>query len=231
MVPAKTGHERIPEGSQVTCARRCGSRPAARGGFRLFGVSRSTIKRWVKPRREGEDLEPRRSTGRKRRILCTAEEKRALWKQLEENEEATLERHCELWYRTRGVGVSLATMSRAIRKKLGWTLKKTLGATERDERARGAWRRRLSGVDPRRLVFVDESSTNVRMVPLRARAPRGQRAFGRRPRTGTRRDAHLLHLSAGIGPSMSIEGSADGEAFVLYVERLPAPDLRAGRSW
>lgn len=39
----------------------------------LFGVSLSTIKRWVKLSRRGEDLEPKRSTGRKRRILSTAE--------------------------------------------------------------------------------------------------------------------------------------------------------------
>ena len=90
----------------------------------LFGVSLSTIKRWVKRRRQGEDLEPRRSTGRKRRILSSREEKQALWKQLEENGEATLERHCELWEERGGVRVSLATMSRAIRQKLGWTLKK-----------------------------------------------------------------------------------------------------------
>jgi len=90
----------------------------------LFGVSRSTIKRWVKRRREGVDLDPLPSTGRKRRILATAEEKRALWEQLEEDNEATLERHCELWEQRRGVRVSLATMSRAIREKLGWTLKK-----------------------------------------------------------------------------------------------------------
>jgi transposase len=97
----------------------------ARGeASKLFAVSRSTIKRWVKLSRQGEDLEPKRSTGRKRRILSTAEEKRALWKQLEENDEATLQRHCELWESTRGVRVSLATMSRAIREKLGWTLKK-----------------------------------------------------------------------------------------------------------
>ena len=93
----------------------------------LFGVSHSTIKRWVKRRRAGEDLEPKHSTGRKRRILSTAEQKRALWKQLEENDEATLERHCQLWESTRGVRVSLATMSRAIRQKLGWTLKKDAG--------------------------------------------------------------------------------------------------------
>lgn len=90
----------------------------------LFGISRSTIKRWVKRRREGEDLEPRHSTGRKRSILATVQERRALWKQLEENDEATLEHHCELRQHRRGVRVSLATMSRAIREKLGWTFKK-----------------------------------------------------------------------------------------------------------
>ena len=90
----------------------------------LFGISGSTIKRWVRRRREGEDLEPKRSRGRKRRILATAEEGRALWEQLEENDEATLERHCQLWEERRGVRVSLATMSRAIRNKLGWTYKK-----------------------------------------------------------------------------------------------------------
>jgi transposase len=90
----------------------------------LFGVSLSTIKRYIRRRREGEDLEPRPSTGRKRRILATSEEQRALWEQLENNDEATLERHCELWEEKRGVRVSIATMSRAIRNKLGWTYKK-----------------------------------------------------------------------------------------------------------
>ena len=90
----------------------------------LFGVSLSTIKRYIKRRRAGEDLEPRPSTGRRRRILATSEEKRALWEQLENNDEATLEHHCKLWEEKRGVRVSLATMSRAIREKLGWTYKK-----------------------------------------------------------------------------------------------------------
>jgi hypothetical protein len=62
-----------------------------RGGQRVVGISLSTIKRYVKRRRAGEDLEPRRSTGRKRRILATPEEKRALWAQLEEHDEATLD--------------------------------------------------------------------------------------------------------------------------------------------
>ena len=90
----------------------------------IFGVSLTTLKRWLRMRREGKDLSPGVSTGRKRRILATTEEKKALWNQLEENDDATLEHHCELWEQKTGVSVSLATMSRAIREKLGWTYKK-----------------------------------------------------------------------------------------------------------
>jgi transposase len=54
----------------------------------LFGISPSTIKRYVGRRRQGEDLKPKPSTVRRRRILATCEQKRALWLQLEENDEA-----------------------------------------------------------------------------------------------------------------------------------------------
>ena len=89
-----------------------------------FSISLTTLKRWLRKRRDGEDLSPGTSTGRKRRILASAEEERALWEQLEENDDATLERHCELWEAKRGVRVSPSAMSRAIRHKLGWTYKK-----------------------------------------------------------------------------------------------------------
>jgi transposase len=91
---------------------------------RAFSISLTTLKRWLKMRREGKDLSPGISTGRRRRILSTLEENKLLWEQLEENEDATLERHCELWEQKTGVRVSLSAMSRAIRQKLGWTYKK-----------------------------------------------------------------------------------------------------------
>ncbi|MDQ3507691.1 MAG: helix-turn-helix domain-containing protein, partial [Actinomycetota bacterium] len=84
-----------------------------------FSISLTTLKRWLRKKRAGEDLSPGTSTGRKRRILSTAEEERALWKQLEENDGATLERHCEMWEQKTGVLVSVSAMSRAIRGKLG----------------------------------------------------------------------------------------------------------------
>lgn len=69
------------------------------------------------------DLAPRPSTGRTPTILANLQQKRALWKQLEENDTATLERHCEIWQERQGARVSISTMSRAIRK-LGWSRKK-----------------------------------------------------------------------------------------------------------
>jgi transposase len=71
-----------------------------------FSISLRTLKRWLRMRREGKDLSPGVSTGRRRRILATPEEKEALslWKQLEENDDATLERHCQMWEHKRGLG-------------------------------------------------------------------------------------------------------------------------------
>ncbi len=106
-----------------------------------------------------------------------------------------------------------------------------MAATERDEEVRSAWRERLSRVDPRRLVFVDECSTKVRMVPLRARAPKGERAYGKAPKNWEKNVTLIssISLQGGTGASMSVEGSADGEAFLLYVERFLCPSLKRGQ--
>jgi len=103
-----------------------------------FGVSLAALKRWLKRRREGKEyLEPKPSPGRTPRILATREERRVLWQQLEENNDAILERHCELWEERRGVRVSVATMSRAVRK-LGWSFKKSRWRPPSETRRREA---------------------------------------------------------------------------------------------
>jgi transposase len=91
---------------------------------RTFGVSMPTIERYLRRRRQTGDLLPKPSPGRTPSILATPQERRALWEQLEENDEATLARHCELWEERQGARVSVSTMSRAVRK-LGWTFKKS----------------------------------------------------------------------------------------------------------
>jgi transposase len=90
---------------------------------RTFGVSMPTLERYLRRRKQTGQVAPRPSPGRTPSICATVEERRALWRQLEENADATLERHCELWEQRREVRVSVSTMSRAVRK-LGWTFKK-----------------------------------------------------------------------------------------------------------
>lgn len=105
-----------------------------------------------------------------------------------------------------------------------------MAASERDEGARRAWRDRLSGVDPGRLVFVDESSTNVGLAPRYGRAPKGQRARGREPRNWGKNVTLISSITlSGIGPSLSIEGSSDTESFSLYVRELLCPALERGQ--
>ena len=60
--------------------------------------------------------------------------------------------------------------------------KKSQIASERDEEVRGLWRWLASRFDARRLVFVDESGFNTSMTRLRARAPKGKRAYSKVPK-------------------------------------------------
>ena len=89
-----------------------------------FGISLASLKRWRKRRPQGEDIAPKPSPGRTPRILASQQQRRALWEQLQANNDTTLARHCELWEDERGVAVSVSTMSRAVRR-LGWTFKKS----------------------------------------------------------------------------------------------------------
>ncbi len=89
----------------------------------LLGISLSTISRYVKLKVSGRQIAPKPSPGRKAKILASHDHKRALWCQLEGNDTATLEEHSEMFEKERGVSVSVATMSRTVRK-LGWTFKK-----------------------------------------------------------------------------------------------------------
>lgn len=90
----------------------------------LFGVSRSTIKRWLKRRRLTGDVDIHEIPGRpsvKGKAL-----REWLPSQLERNPDLTLSEHCEAFFDESGVEVSEATMSRNIARLPGeWPLKKS----------------------------------------------------------------------------------------------------------
>ena len=108
--------------------------------------------------------------------------------------------------------------------------KKTLGANERNEDERAAWRAAVSPLPAQQLVFVDECGSNIALTPIYARAPKGERATGRVPRNRGKNTTLIASLSLeGMGAAMILEGSANGAAFEIYVEQLLVPSLHAGQ--
>lgn len=90
----------------------------------LFGVSPSTIKRWLKRRQETGDVRIYEIPGRP--AVKGAALRAWLPKQLESNPDLTLKEHCEAFLEETGVEVSEATVSRNIaRLPGGWPLKKS----------------------------------------------------------------------------------------------------------
>jgi transposase len=107
--------------------------------------------------------------------------------------------------------------------------KKTLGASERNEEERAAWRAEVNELPARQLVFVDECGSNIALTPMYARAPKGARAKGSIPRNRGKNTTLIASLSLeGMGAAMILEGSANAAAFEIYVEQLLLPSLQAG---
>ena len=68
------------------------------------------------------------------------------------------------------------------------------------------------------------------MTRLRARAPRGERAYGKVPRNRGKNTTLLASMGAeGMGPCMAVVGSTTKAIFETYVERVLAPSLRPGQ--
>jgi hypothetical protein len=111
--------------------------------------------------------------------------------------------------------------------------KRSLGAEERDEFLRAAWRALVAGeagIDAGRLVFVDEMGTNVSLAPLYAWSRRGERAFGSAPRNWGKNVTLLSSITAeGLGASLAVEGSTTREVFETYLECVLAPSLSPGQ--
>jgi transposase len=109
--------------------------------------------------------------------------------------------------------------------------KRSVGASERDEWLRAAWRVTVAErIDARRLVFVDECGTNTSLSPLYAYSPKGQRARCLVPRNWGANITLLSSMSTeGIAPSLAVESSTTHEVFEAYVEHVLAPSLKPGQ--
>jgi transposase len=106
-----------------------------------------------------------------------------------------------------------------------------LGAAERDEFLRIAWRAMVvRGIEARCLVLVDECGANISLVPLYAWSRRGERAPAKAPRNWGKNVTLLSSMSLyGMGPSLAVEGATTREVFEAYLEGVLAPTLSPGQ--
>ncbi|MEP3334030.1 IS630 family transposase [Sedimentitalea sp.] len=134
-----------------------------------------------------------------------------------------------------GVVAHSASIGRFLRK-LGYTYKKSLVATERlrarVKHLRQDWfKHRIPKMQahPDRLVFIDETAVKTNLTRLRGRNLRGKRLERTTPfgAWGTQTFiAGLTHDSL-IAPWV-IKGAMDGEAFAAYIRQVLAPELLPG---
>ena len=111
--------------------------------------------------------------------------------------------------------------------------KKTLFALEQARadiaRRRQRWRSWQAGLDPRRLVFIDETWIKTNMAPLRGWGPKGKRLRGFAPHGHWRTLTFLgaLRCDRLTAPCV-FDGPINGQCFRAYVEQQLVPVLEPG---
>jgi transposase len=111
------------------------------------------------------------------------------------------------------------------------SFKKSLRATEQDRpdvaRARRSWKRRQGMLSSTRLVFIDETAANTKMVRLSGRCPRGQRLVGCVPQGHWKTLTFVAGLRRnGMTAPCVVDGSMNGTTFLAYVEQSLVPMLK-----
>jgi transposase len=142
---------------------------------RRFVVSLSFVVRLLQLHRRTGSLDPKPPAGGRHAALGPDDLER-LRELVRQQPDATLE---ELRQRL-GASCSITAIWRALEKLRLPRKKKVFHADERDrpdvQQKRQAFAEELAGVDPRRLVFIDESGANTAMTRTYGRAPVGERA-------------------------------------------------------
>jgi transposase len=194
---------------------------------RRFLVSVSFVTRLLQLHRSTDSLEPRPHGGGNPPTLGPGDLEQ-LRKLIRQQPDATLE---ELRQRL-GVSCSLMTISRALRKLRLPRKKKIPRACEQDrpdvQEQRREFSAKLAGVDPRRLVFVDESGATTAMTRTYGRAPVGQRVYTDTPgRWESITMTCGLRLD-GVTAPLAFVGATNTDIFETYVEEVLVPQLKPG---
>ena len=194
-----------------------------------FGVAPSTVINWVRRFRDTGSVAPGQMGGRKPKAIA-GEHAMFLARRVRDGA-----------FTLRGLVAELAERGLKVDYRSVWnfvhaeklSFKKTVVASERDRpdvaRRRAQWTKRQSGVDPKRLVFIDETWTKTNMEPLRGWAPKGERLVAKVPHGHWQTMTFVAALRHDRIEAPLIDGPINGEGFRTYVEKALAPTLKAGR--
>ena len=95
--------------------------------------------------------------------------------------------------------------------------------------ARRRWKSGQAGLDASRLVFIDETGTNTKMVRSHGRCPKGQRLIGKQPWGHWKTTTFTAGLRAdGLTAPFVLDGAMNRDAFLAYVRTNLAPTLKPG---
>jgi transposase len=193
------------------------------------GVSISSVVRFLKLHRETGSVEGAQFGGYKDFALADHED--LIRKVVAEQPDITL---AELGARLakKKVVVSKSAISRFLHH-LNLSFKKSLRAAEQDRpdvaAARKALRRRQAALNPRQLVFIDETSVSTTITRLYGRAPQGERLVQKVLHGNWKTLTFIAALRHNrVTAPFVCEGAMNGETFKAYVEQFLAPTLKRG---
>lgn len=96
-------------------------------------------------------------------------------------------------------------------------------------RRRRRWRTWQGGLDPGRLVFVDETWIKTNMAPIRGWGPKGKRLKGYAPHGHWRTLTFLAALRAdALTAPCVFDGPINGRSFRAWIEQQLVPTLKPG---
>jgi transposase len=194
---------------------------------RIFRVSTSFIVRLLQRRRRAGTLDPKPHGGGPQPALGPDDSER-LADLVRLQPDATLDQ-----LKQRGsFTCSLKALWMALRRRGLTRKKKSLHADQRDrpevQKKRRAFRRKVSTIEPKRLIFVDETNLTTTMTPAYAWAPRGQRAVDSAPASWETFTVIAALGLDGVHAPLVLPGATDTTVFQTYVEQALVPELHPG---
>jgi transposase len=197
----------------------------------LYNMALSTVGGFIKRKRETGSVSPDKFGGYKAFSLKPHTD---LVKELvAEQPDSTL---AELRSRLakEKVKVSQSAISRFLHHINLTFKKKSVHAAEQDRpdvaAARKALRKEQPTLDPKQLVFIDETAATTKLTRLYGRAPQGKRLVDKVPHGHWKTTTFICGLRYdGVTAPFVLDGPMDGPHFLAYVEQILAPTLKKGQ--